>query len=95
MTCTSFTPDSRDNSNYSEFCDPAIDRQIGKALALEANNPPAAASLWQRVDRAVVDQAPVIPLDNPKAVDVVSKRVGNYQYSGNGFGVLIDQLWVR
>ena len=95
LTCTSFTPDSRDNSNYSEFCDPAIDRQIGKALALEANNPPAAASLWQRVDRAVVDQAPVIPLDNPKAVDVVSKRVGNYQYSGNGFGVLIDQLWVR
>jgi len=95
LTCASFAPDSRDNSNYSEFCDPVVDHQIAKALAVEAVNPPAADSLWQRVDRSIVDQAPVVPLDTQKTVDVVSKRVGNYQYSGNGFGVLIDQLWVH
>ncbi len=95
FTCASFVPNSRNNPNAAGFCDPRVDRQIKRALALEASDPQAADVLWQRVDKAVVDQAPVIPLDNQKAVDVVSKRVGNYQYSGNGFGVLIDQLWVR
>ena len=42
-----------------------------------------------------VDQAPWVPLANPKAVDVLSKRAGNYQYSPAGLGMLIDQLWVR
>jgi hypothetical protein len=35
-----------------------------------------------------------VPLVNPKAVDVLSKRVGNYQDSPP-LGLLIDQLWVR
>jgi len=35
-----------------------------------------------------------VPLVNPKTVDVLSKRVGNYQYSPNGLCVF-DQLWVR
>jgi hypothetical protein len=26
---------------------------------------------------------------------VLSKRVGNYQYSSSGLGMLFDQLWVR
>jgi hypothetical protein len=46
-----------------------------------------------RIDSQIVDQAPWLPLVNPKVVDVLSKRVGNYQY--NPSGVLIDQLWVR
>jgi YVTN family beta-propeller protein len=95
LTCASFLPNSPGNSNFPQVCDPAIDRLIESAAAREVSNPAAAGLLWQRVDRDVVDQAPVIPLDNPKDVDVVSKRVGNYQYSGNGFGVLIDQLSVR
>jgi hypothetical protein len=36
-----------------------------------------------------------VPLVNPKAVDGLSKRVGNYHYSANGLGVPFDQLWVR
>ena len=31
----------------------------------------------------------------PNSVNVLSKRVGNYQYSPAGFGMLLDQLWVR
>jgi peptide/nickel transport system substrate-binding protein len=50
--------------------------------------------LWERIDRQIVDQAPWVPLENPEIVDVLSKRVGNYQYNP-ARGLLIDQLWVR
>ena len=43
----------------------------------------------------MVDQAPLVPLIAWNAIDVLAKRVGNYQYSGRGMGLLIDQLWVR
>jgi peptide/nickel transport system substrate-binding protein len=62
-------------------------------LTAQATDPEAARGLWERIDRQIVDQAPWVPLVNPKVVDVLSKRVGNYQY--NPYGVLIDQLWVR
>ena len=70
-------------------------RQIKRALAQEVLNPQAADQLWQGVDRALTDQSVIVSLNSSRTVDVVSKRVGNYQYSGNGFGVLIDRLWVR
>jgi YVTN family beta-propeller protein len=95
LTCASFLPDEPGNSNDAEFCDPRIDRQIEQALAEQATNPDAARGLWERVDRQTVDQAPWVPLVNAKVVDVLSKRVGNYQYTLAGLGVLIDQLWVR
>jgi peptide/nickel transport system substrate-binding protein len=95
LTCASFLPASSGNANDAEFCDPRIDRQIEQALAEQATNPDAARGAWERVDRQTVDQAPWVPLVNPKVVDVLSKRVGNYQYSSAGLGMLIDQLWVR
>jgi YVTN family beta-propeller protein len=95
LTCASFVPGSGvRNSNAAEFCDPQIDREITRALGEQLTNPEAAGALWQRVDRQTVDQAPWVPLVNPKVVDVLSKRVGNYQYSP-AFGMLFDQLWVR
>jgi hypothetical protein len=39
-------------------------------------------------------QAPVVPLFTLKNVDIVSQRVGNYQYNPQ-WHVLVDQLWVR
>jgi YVTN family beta-propeller protein len=95
LTCASFLPDNPGNSNAAQFCDPGIDREIKQALAEQATNPDAARGLWERIDRQTVDQAPWVPLVNPKTVDVLSKRVGNYQYSPAGNGMLIDQLWVR
>lgn len=76
------------------FCDTHLDRQVDRANAQQATNPAAARKLWESIDRHTVDQAPWVPLANPKVVDVLSKRVGNYQYSLSG-GLLIDQLWVR
>ncbi len=95
FSCASFVPNSRQNLNDAEFCDPRIDRQIETALAAQATNPDAARGLWERVDRQTVDQAPWVPLINPKTVDVLSGRVGNYEYSPNGLGMLFDQLWVH
>ncbi|HST16093.1 MAG TPA: ABC transporter substrate-binding protein [Gaiellaceae bacterium] len=95
FTCASFQPRTTANSNTSEFCDRHIDRQIARALRLEATDPDTARRIWERVDRETVDQAPWVPLVNPKEIDILSKRVGNYQYSPNGYGMIFDQLWVR
>jgi YVTN family beta-propeller protein len=95
LSCPSFLPASEYNLNDAEFCDHGLDREIGRALTAQVANPYAARGLWERVDRQLVDQAPWVPLVNPKTVDVLSKRVGNYQYSPNGLGMMLDQLWVR
>jgi peptide/nickel transport system substrate-binding protein len=96
FTCQTFVPASAtaENENLSEFCQPSIDRMIERARELQVMDPPAANALWARIDRAIVNAAPVAPLYVPKAFDLVSKRVGNYEYSPQ-YGVLIDQLWVR
>ncbi len=94
FTCASFSPNSRLNVNDAAFCDPRIDRQIKQASFEQATNPDAARGLWERIDRQTVNQAPWVPLVTPKSLDVLSKRVGNYQYSPAG-GMLFDQLWVK
>jgi YVTN family beta-propeller protein len=95
LGCASRIPRSKYNLNDAEFCDLDLDRQIAAALTAQVTDPYAARGLWQRVDRQIVDEAPWVPLVNPKTVDVLSERVGNYEYSPNGFGTPYDQLWVR
>src|SRR4029079_16904980 len=95
FTCASFQPHSTTNVNAAEFCDPRLDRTIGRAVTEQTTDPAAARRLWAQIDRSAVDAAPWVPLVNPSVVDVLSKRVGNYQYSPAGWGMLIDQLWVR
>jgi len=95
FTCSSFRPANPNNNNAAEFCDPDLDRTIDRALDLQTTDPSRAQALWEHVDHQITDQAPLVPLFNPTATDIVSKRVGNYQYSPNGYGMLIDQLWVR
>ena len=94
LSCRSFVPGTGNNPNFAEFCDPEIDRQITRARALQASDPALASSLWSKIDHELVDQAPVVPLVNPKQVDFLSQRAGNYQYNPQ-WGVLLDQLWVR
>ena len=95
VTCASFQPNSRWNYNAAQFCNRGIDREISLALSQQAKDPEAARKLWARIDREVVDLAPLAPLIVWNIVDLLSERVGNYQYSGRGQGLLIDQLWVR
>jgi peptide/nickel transport system substrate-binding protein len=95
FSCAAFLPDSFYNNNAGEFCNPSIDRQMRKAQAEQTSDPVGARALWQRVDREVTDAAPWVPLIATKDVNFLSKRVGNYQFSPDGMGLLIDQLWVR
>ena len=95
LTCASFEARSTPNWNASGFCEPRIDRLITQAQNVQLKDPDAARELWARVDREVVDEAPLVPLVSWSVIDVLGKRVGNYQYSGRGMGLLIDQLWVQ
>jgi peptide/nickel transport system substrate-binding protein len=94
FACRSFHPNEPFNINWSEFCDPTADRLMGGAFRLQATDESAADALWVRAERRLVDQAATLPLDTPKQVDVLSRRVGDYQYHPQ-WGVLLDQLWVR
>lgn len=78
----------------AHFCDPEIDAMIRRATQMQADDPATAAALWAAIDRTVVDQAPFLWLANEIAVEFVSERVGNYQWSLQ-WGGLPNQLWVR
>jgi YVTN family beta-propeller protein len=81
-------------SNWSEFCDHGIESEIQRARKLQSGDPYLANRLWARIDREIVDEAPVVPLFTLKRIDIVSRRVGNYQFHPQ-WGVLVGQLWVR
>jgi peptide/nickel transport system substrate-binding protein len=82
------------HNNVARFCDQAVDRLFVKAEAAQATDPAAAPALWQQAERAVLLQAPVVPVDNGQSVAFVAKRVGNFQYHPE-WDVLLDQLWLH
>jgi len=78
----------------AQFSDRSVEREIERALDLQQTDPLAANEIWARVDRMLVEQAPLVPLYNARAAQFVSARVGNYQFHPL-WNVLVDQLWVR
>jgi ABC-type transport system substrate-binding protein len=94
LTCQAFAPRSPSNLNDAEFCDPAIDNTVQHAEALEPSAPGQASETWATIDRLLTNQAPWLPLYNPRLDIATSSRVGNYQYHPF-FGLLLDQVWVR
>ena len=77
------------------FCDPRIGALIQRARTLPTTDPYAANQFWARIDRAMVDRAAVVPLITHKTLELVAKRVKNYESSPYPTGVLLDQLWVK
>jgi YVTN family beta-propeller protein len=94
FSCEGLIRGSRANRNPSQFCDRRAERLMAAAGRVQAIEPSAADSLWARAERRIVDQAPAVPAYNLINADLVSERVGNYQYS-LASGALLDQLWVR
>ncbi len=94
LTCGAFLPANPANINEAEFCNPRIDGAVRSATALQATNPGAASEAWRRIDQQITNQAPWLPLYNPRLDVATSPRVGNYQYHPF-FLLLLDQLWVR
>jgi peptide/nickel transport system substrate-binding protein len=90
--CTAFHPADPFQVNDSEFCDSRTDQLMQQAR--RRTSQAAADAIWSKLDQRIVDDAAALPLDTPKALEVVSRRVGDYQFSPQ-WGVLYDQLWVR
>ena len=83
----------RVHQNAAWFCRPRIDAQARRASEL-VEDTAAAADAWSRVDREIVNEAPLVPLYNTRDLVLLSRRVGNYEYHPF-WNVLLDQLWVR
>ena len=66
-----------------------------EAARVQAIDPDAADTLWARAERRIVDQAPAVGAYSNIFTDLVSQRLGNYQYSFFAGGMLLDQAWVR
>ena len=95
LACSYFAPGNGPaTSDGSEFCDPAVDRQITRAATLQAIDPQAAVARWAQLDRQLTDRAVFLPTVTPNEVDLLSRRAGNFQYNPV-WGALIDQLWVH
>lgn len=80
--------------DHGWFCDARLDREMRRPRSLEATNPRAAAAVWSRVDRELVDRAAWVPLVNPRLIDLVSARVRNYQFHPY-WGIIAGQLWLH
>ena len=95
LGCDAFVPDSDSSPNISGFCDrETVQPLMERAVALGLTRPQAAERLWRQVDRRVVDLAVWLPLFNPKHVDLVSARVGNYRWSPQ-LRLMPSRLWVQ
>jgi YVTN family beta-propeller protein len=75
-------------------CDPALDRMMSKATALQVQDPERAAALWAAIDRRIVDRAYWVPLVNSHSPELVSKRLRNFQYNPI-WDFIAAQAWVR
>jgi peptide/nickel transport system substrate-binding protein len=94
LGCGSIHPNSDASPNIAAFCDKAIQAKMDQAEAKGVTDTNAANSIWQTVDHEMTDQAPWVDLFNPKQIDFLAKRVGNYQWNPQWY-ILIDQLWVK
>ena len=95
LSCAAYVPESPQTSaNLAGFCDRSIDAQMQRAASTAVHDPAEALRLWQRVEDAILAQAPIIPAFNRLYVTLVSARVGNYQYNPQ-WGPLLSQLWVK
>ena len=92
--CESFHPGSDSSINIAGFCDRRINKRMHAALDLGVTNEAAANAQWAQIDRMVTDAAPMATLFNPKHIDFVSKRVGNFTFSKQ-FYWLVSQSWVQ
>jgi peptide/nickel transport system substrate-binding protein len=82
------------DANILGFCDPQVQTELKRALAVQASQPAAAGKDWGRVDRSVVDTAAWVALPTQKDDFFVSRRTGNVQDSPQ-WGMLLSQLWVQ
>ncbi|HEY1763211.1 MAG TPA: ABC transporter substrate-binding protein [Acidimicrobiales bacterium] len=95
LNCDEFHKGSDNSINIAGMCNANIDKMMATAETEELTNQTASNAMWGKIDKLIMTtQAPWVPLFNPKLIDFVSKRVGNYQFSLE-FYMYVDQLWVK
>ena len=94
LGCGSFHPNSNSSPNIAEFCHKGIQAQMDKAGQTAIEDPAAANTMWQQVDKAMADKAPWVAMFNPKQLNFVSKRVKGFQFSPQWY-FLLDQASVK
>jgi peptide/nickel transport system substrate-binding protein len=85
LSCSAFHPGSDASINISGACDPELDALMNRAMDTAVTNQTAANALWAQADKKATDQAFVAILYNPKHLDFVSKRVGNFIFSSETY----------
>jgi ABC-type transport system substrate-binding protein len=81
-------------ANSSGFCDRGIDERMERATRLQITDPAAAHRLWSSIEHDIMDAAPWVPLVDRSWVNVVSRRLENFQVNPQ-WGPLVDQMWVH
>ena len=76
------------------YCNPRLDREMRQAGLLELSNPGKASALWAAIDRQITDAAPWVTYATENQVDLVSKRLRNYEFNPV-WGLLVDQTWLH
>lgn len=94
FSCASFHEGSDSSVNISGLCDKGLDAEMAKAAATSLTDPTAAAAQWAAVDRRVTDIAGAAVMFNPKQLDFVSKRLGNFTFSGQYY-FMFGKAWVK
>lgn len=87
-----FSCDGGNSNGY--YCDPQLDRKMQQATLLESQHPVKAGALWTEIDHDLTNNAGWVPTVNLRTVDLVSKRIRNYQYNPL-WGFIADQVWLR
>jgi peptide/nickel transport system substrate-binding protein len=80
-------------NNGGYYCSPPLDRQMQQASQFELDDPAKAAATWTAIDHQLTDNAVWVPTVNEREVDLVSKRLRNYEYNPV-WGFLADQAWL-
>jgi DNA-binding SARP family transcriptional activator/ABC-type transport system substrate-binding protein len=67
--------------NWRWFCDRKLDAEAQQAEAVRLTNPKRSAALWARLDGQLVNRAVWVPLTSQRIIDIVSRRLHNYDFS--------------
>ncbi len=78
-----------------DYCNRELDLEAAAASEMLQTDPAEALRAWTEIDRAVTDQAPLVPVANPVIWWITSDRVGNYQPGAQDVGPLLSRLWVQ
>jgi ABC-type transport system substrate-binding protein len=82
------------DDNFSFYCNPAVDRAINAAEALDSTDQVAADLAWGAAERQVLLDAPIIPTLQGRSTWFISSRLGNFQATPLQF-VLYSQMWIK